>query len=249
MPTPRPIHTAFAFALILAVTLLAACSDAEPSPDLFAASADRAPLPAAAYLALGDSYTIAEGVPHGQGFPEQLAAKLDAAGHDVGEPVIIAQTGWTTLNLLSQLKGRDLPDQPYRLVTLLIGVNDQYQGRWVEDFEPDFNLLLDLAIEAAGGDKSRVVVVNIPDYLATPFGQGHQSSESLIAYNNAIATITNARGIKHVNIYEASKAAADDPTLLVHDQLHPSAKQYAQWVDLILPAAEEALAPEPAAAP
>lgn len=231
--------------VVTALLAVAACDDgrSDYTSDAAASSAKH-PLYEADYLALGDSYTIGEGVKVGDTFPWQLHVALTEAGFDVGKPLIVARTGWTTVDLLRAMGGLELPEKPYRLVTLLIGVNDQYSGRRVKDFEPDFEKLLDIAIDAAGGDRSRVVVVSIPDYLATPFASGMNDElniASLQAYNDAIRKHAEARGVKYVEITEGSRAAENDATLLAEDGLHPSGKQYAQWVEAILPAATEAV--------
>ena len=188
------------------------------------------------YLALGDSYTIGESVSESDRWPVQLAARLNQEGLSFESPQIIARTGWTTDELREGISQSTL-HPPYDLVSLLIGVNNQYRGRSVDNFIPQFEYLLEKAIEFAGNDTSRVFVVSIPDYGVTPFGK--QGSPAKIgyeidAYNAAQKTICEKAGILFYNITPISRKAADDPELVASDGLHPSGKMYREWVDLFL---------------
>jgi len=196
------------------------------------------------FLALGDSYTIGESVDEADRWPNQLARALRAAGRDVADPQVIATTGWTTDELSAGMDRAD-PKGPYALVTLLIGVNNQYRGRTVEDFRPQFARLLDRAIALAGGKAGGVIVVSIPDYGATPFAAGSDRAKiarELDAYNAACAEEAARRGVAFVDITPGSRDAATDRTLVADDGLHPSARMYAKWVEQILPVARRALA-------
>lgn len=195
------------------------------------------------FLALGDSYTIGESVDEADRWPNQLARLLREKGPDVGDPQLIATTGWTT-DELSAGMDQAKPRGPYRLVTLLIGVNDQYRGRGVEAFRPGFAGLLDRAIKLAGDRAGRVVVVSIPDYGVTPFAAGGDRAKiarEIDAYNAVCKAEAERRGAAFVDITPGSRAAADDRALVAEDGLHPSAKMYRQWVEAILPAARKAI--------
>jgi len=189
-----------------------------------------------AFLALGDSYTIGESVEEAGRWPEQLATALRKQGVQVIKPVIIAKTGWRTDQLAQAIATSGTPDN-YALVSLLIGVNNQYQGRTPESYEPEFRALLATAVKKAGGNKDRVFVVSIPDYGFTPFGQPKQEqiSVALDRYNAINERITREQGIAYFSITDLSREGLKDPELVAADKLHPSAKQYGQWVDRILP--------------
>lgn len=197
-----------------------------------------APSPAsnARYLALGDSYTIGERVPGEDRFPNQLARAL---GNN--EPQIIAKTGWTTDELNAAIDAAN-PRGPFELVTLLIGVNNQYRGREAEQYRGEFAALLGRAVHFAGDDASRVIVVSIPDWGVTPFAEGRDRAEIAAAIDryNAINREETARaGARYVDITAISRGS--DPSLVAADGLHPSATQYEEWVKMILPEARAAL--------
>lgn len=186
------------------------------------------------FLALGDSYTIGESVDEAQRWPEQLANVLRTTGHAVEKPRIIATTGWRTDQLKKAIEEANLKLE-YNLVSLLIGVNNQYQGRAAESYVPEFEELLNMAIKLAGGKKENVFVVSIPDYGFTPFGQPKQKeiSKALDEYNTINKRITDKAGIRYVNITDISRNGLTDPELVADDKLHPSGKQYKLWVDRI----------------
>jgi len=190
-------------------------------------------------LALGDSYTIGEGVNQSESWPALLAGLLREANLKVDTPQMIAVTGWTTIDLISAI-GKSRLEEQYDLVTLLIGVNDQFQGYSEESYATNFEKLLIKAIELAGGRPYRVIVISIPDYSVTPFGKRFGSAriraeiERFNEINNKIAV---EKGVRYVNVTEISRRASEDLTLLAPDGLHPSAKMYAEWVELIAPVA------------
>ena len=195
------------------------------------------------FLALGDSYTIGEAVAEAERWPMQLVARLRSAGIDVADPVIIARTGWTAEELDNAIDAAR-PEGTYDLVTLLIGVNDQYRGRDVYSYRQPFKKLLDRAIEFAGGEPSRVVVVSIPDWGVTPFAAGRdlaEITEGINAFNAVNREETRRSGAHYVDITPASRAAATDEDLLAPDGLHPSARMYERWTRAILPVAESIL--------
>jgi len=190
--------------------------------------------PALSFLALGDSYTIGESVLETERWPVQLKDSLKAKGVIVDDPKIIATTGWRT----DQLKDAMTPLEKfdYDMVSLLIGVNNQYQGKSAEDYRVEFEELLNLAVERAGGDKDKVFVVSIPDYGYTPFGEQNQKTitKELNEFNQINLAITSGYGIRYFDITPISRGGLDDPDLVAPDSLHPSGKQYSLWVAEIM---------------
>ena len=199
---------------------------------------------AADFLALGDSYTIGEGVAPDERWPVQLAARLREDGIDIADPQIIATTGWTTDELAAAMDTASFAP-PYDLVTLLIGVNNQYRGRPLDEYRAQFRDLLQRAIHLAGGNAAHVVVVSIPDWGVTPFAarEGREAAHvarEIDAFNAAAHAEAAAAGSHWVDVTTISRApgARDE---LVADGLHPSGAQYARWTAAILPAAVAAL--------
>jgi lysophospholipase L1-like esterase len=195
------------------------------------------------YLALGDSYTIGASVTPAERWPVQLAAQLRANGFLVAEPLIIARTGWTTDELMAGIE-RQPPEGRFDLVSLLVGVNNQYRGRSSDEYRTQLRQLLHTAIAYAGGQPTHVIVLSIPDWSVTPFAAGHQRAAIAAAIDrfNAInRDEATQAGARYVDITPVSRQALQDPTLLATDGLHPSGKMYAQWVELVLPAALAAL--------
>jgi len=192
-----------------------------------------------AFLALGDSYSIGEGVPERDRWPSQLAAALRRVGDDIADPRYIARTGWTTDELWAAIDGEEASlSPPYRLVTLQIGVNDQYRGRPVAEFRPWFTRLLERAIAFAGGEPAHVLVLSIPDWGRTPFAraQGRDAAQvglELDAYNAASAQICAAHGVTWLDITGLTRTA-EGGNDVVDDGLHPSPAMYASWVEHIL---------------
>lgn len=194
-------------------------------------------------LSLGDSYTIGEGVAVASRWPVQLAARLQHQGVALTEPQIIARTGWTTDELAAAMREAK-PTAHCALVTLSIGVNNQYRGRSVDDYRVEFTALLGQAIALADGHAGRVVVVSIPDWGVTRFAQGRdrgQITAEIDAFNAAARGITEEHGARFVDITPASRRHGADPRYLAADGLHPSALAYANWVESIAPVAQEAL--------
>jgi len=187
------------------------------------------------FLALGDSYTIGQSVAEEDRWPNQLAAALQLQGVAIEEVKIIAQTGWRTDNLWSMIAGLD-PDPSYNLVSLLIGVNNQYQGVDIELYPSEFRQLLEKAIDLCSGQKESVFVVSIPDYGYTPFGAStrEQISLEIDQYNNINKQISEDLGVKYFNITDISRQALEKPEYIATDNLHPSGEMYAKWVELIL---------------
>ncbi len=190
------------------------------------------------FLALGDSYTIGQSVPVAQRWPEQLIDSLESRVITIDTLRIIATTGWRTDNLLNAIRSQDLQDENYNLVSLLIGVNNQFQSRPFSQYMTEFPILLDSAISYAGGDPSRVFVVSIPDYAFTPFGQQSGNASEISAeidqYNNYNRGIADEKGVTYFNITPISRLGIQNPSYVANDGLHPSGVQYTEWVKLIL---------------
>jgi lysophospholipase L1-like esterase len=190
------------------------------------------------YLALGDSYTIGESVPAEQNFPNQLVQMFRKKGIDAAPPQIIAKTGWTTGELLQAMAGAQfLPE--YDLVTLLIGVNNQYRGLPPEDYAAEFEKLLKMGIKLAGGKASHVIVVSIPDWGATPFAKGRnrgEITEQINDFNLRNSRISSKHNVKYVDITEGSREAFINNELVAGDKLHPSGLEYKRWAEAVLKA-------------
>ncbi len=196
------------------------------------------------FLALGDSYTIGEGVAAADGWPTQLARRLRARGIALADPDILAKTGWTTDELSAAMDATTFRP-PYALVTLLIGVNNQYRGRDLGNYAAELAALVQRAIGLAGTNARRVVMVSTPDWGVTRFAleQGRDPTRiatEIDAFNATAHTLANAAGIDFVDITAISRACAT-PDMLVADGLHPSVSQYALWSDAIVDAAARAL--------
>jgi len=195
------------------------------------------------FLALGDSYTIGESVTPAERWPLQLAARLRAEGLPLDDPQIVATTGWTTDELWAGID-RAAPRGPFDLVSLLIGVNDQYRRREASEYAAQFAVLLERAIELAGGLPGRVLVLSIPDWGVTPFAQGRDRAgirRAIDQFNTLNRQAAQRAGAHYVDVTPLSRQAAIDPALIAADGLHPSGKMYAEWARLALPVAREAL--------
>jgi lysophospholipase L1-like esterase len=206
-------------------------------------------------LALGDSYTIGESVAPNERWPLQLAellgssARLPPSSHPM-DVEIIARTGWTVAELSAAIDRREHDNPPLRgpfdLVTLLIGVNDQYRGGSPDAYRPAFAAMLQRAIGFAGGDAPRVVVVSIPDWSVTPFGRRGgrdlvEVARQIRQFNEVNRDETRRAGARYVDITPESLTALDHPELVAGDGLHPSGRMYGEWARLVLPEAEAAL--------
>jgi lysophospholipase L1-like esterase len=197
-------------------------------------------MPVIRYLALGDSYTIGESVEEHERWPTQLAALMEALPEFTGRRVdvsFIARTGWTTQELWEGIQSRKL-EPPYDLVSLLIGVNNQYRGYDINEYRKQFVFLLNKSIEYAGGDADRVIVLSIPDWGVTPFAGGRDSKQIAIEINqfNTVNRVeTEKMGAPYIDITPISREAVNDPSLIAGDGLHPSGKMYTEWAKLALP--------------
>lgn len=184
------------------------------------------------YLALGDSYTIGESVEPEMRWPVQLVDSLREQDFLVDYPVIIAQTGWTTQDLLTAMDQK-LQEEEFDLVSVLIGVNNQYQGKSIEDYEADLHKVFEQAIAHSKTGNSGVFVVSIPDYGATPFGasRSEEIAEEIEEFNSVFKKVATEYELEFYNITPISKEALEDETLVASDDLHPSGKMYSQWVE------------------
>ena len=188
------------------------------------------------FLALGDSYTIGESVEVEMRWPMQLVKALETQEIKI-IPSIIAKTGWTTDELLKSINQTALKGS-YDYVSLLIGVNNQYRGRSVASFEPEFTVLLKRAIALSKNKTDGVFVLSNPDWGVMPFAKGLDRTKiasEIDAYNSSIEQICRAFGVRYFNITEISREAKENPNLVAIDKLHPSETMYAAWVKTILP--------------
>lgn len=197
------------------------------------------------YLALGDSYTIGQSVCETCRFPEQLRKKLENQNpKNTYTLKIIAQTGWTTTNLISAVNNQNLPSN-YDLVTLLIGVNNQYQNKPFSIYENEFPELVNKAIALSRGDKSNVIVVSIPDYAFTPFGKQSSNPSKISAeidsYNAFAQKYCTDRNIEFISITDITRQGFINPLLVATDGLHPSELAYSLFVERIFPKASSAI--------
>ncbi|MFY0600532.1 MAG: SGNH/GDSL hydrolase family protein [Cyclobacteriaceae bacterium] len=197
------------------------------------------------FLALGDSYTIGESVAESSRWPVQLGNRLRSDSIHIAEPRIIATTGWTTDELIRAVESSTF-DETYGLVSLLIGVNNQYRGYPIGQQEREFEILLKKAISFADNDVSKVFVVSIPDYGVTPFGRSldtEKIAKEIDEYNNINKQIAAQYQVAYFDITPISREAKDDESLVASDGLHPSGSMYKMWVDLIYPWASKRLKP------
>jgi lysophospholipase L1-like esterase len=188
------------------------------------------------YLALGDSYTIGQSVGETERFPAQIVAILRQQGIKISNPVYIAQTGWTTGNLQQAINNQN--PSSFNVVTLLIGVNDQYQRVDTSSYAIRFAQLLEKAISLANGKKSNVFVLSIPDYSATPFVASPDKirvSTEIDLFNAINKRVTLFYGVSYTDITPSTRQAATNATLIASDNLHPSGSEYRKWAEFLAP--------------
>ena len=188
------------------------------------------------YLALGDSYSIGESVLLYQSFPYQVVQLLRKKGVNISAPEVIAKTGWTTDELSSGLTECQLLPQ-YSYVTLLIGVNNQYRGRSVEEYKMEFETLLKQALQFVKEKKERVIILSIPDYSLTPFAESmnrEKIAEEIDLYNSVNKAVSLQYKVNYVDITLHGRKAANDPSFITSDKLHPSAKAYKKWAEKVV---------------
>jgi len=232
------------FAILFLIGTMAACTKASEPQQVIKTTYNNMHIPdSLTYLALGDSYTIGEAVPQAQSFPYQLALRLNSTNHFVKNPDIIAVTGWTTGDLKKAIVARDLKSHQYNIVTLLIGVNNQFRGYSKDDYRTEFIELLNTAISSAGNNKQHVFVLSIPDWGVTPFakngGYDAQVVGAQIDQFNAInKQETEKLGVTYVDITPSSRRASYETGLIANDGLHPSGNMYSMWVSQLLPVIE-----------
>jgi lysophospholipase L1-like esterase len=190
------------------------------------------------FLALGDSYTIGQSISISDRWPNQLASELSGYGYTVAEVKFIAQTGWRTDNLKNAIEQQQ-PLSGYNLVSLLIGVNNQYQGGSTATYYTDFESLLKTALQLASNKPEHVFVLSIPDYAYTPFGGGSSViSNQIDEFNSINRIITASYNIKYIDITPISRMGLLKPELVANDGLHPSCTMYGLWVQEILKSVE-----------
>jgi len=190
------------------------------------------------YLALGDSYTIGESVAENERWSNQLAAML-AEKNIQAEVAIIARTGWTTDELWQGIQVNP-PQGMFDLVSLLIGVNNQYRGYDINEYREQFRFLLNKSIEYAGNDAARVIVLSIPDWGVTPFASSQNReriARDIDAFNAVKRKESEKAGVRFIDVTPISREAVNDLSLIASDDLHPSGKMYFKWAKLILPEA------------
>lgn len=227
------------FSILFTITVLASCakkgggSTSVPVKVIDTTKVTPVINSSATYLALGDSYTIGQSVALAQSFPYQLTAMLDLQA----KPEIIATTGWTTNDLIYAISTSAITNKTYSFVTLLIGVNDQYQGMSADNYRIKFKQLVQTAITFAHGYKNKVFILSIPDYGVTPFANGDDSKigPEIDNFNSINKSESSLAGVNYLDITAISKKAATDASLIAPDGLHPSAKMYALWVQQLAP--------------
>lgn len=192
---------------------------------------------ATSYLALGDSYTIGQSVPVKERFPFQVVDRLSKAGYAMRNADIIATSGWTTTDLIEAIKEKQI-SRTYDLVSLLIGVNNQYQRKSLAEYRKEFTSLLQKSIKFAGGRPKRVFVLSIPDYSVTPFAthsDRNKIAREIDMFNRENKRISAAYKVNYLNVTSETRKAAYDPTLIAYDGLHFSGKEHAIWATLLTP--------------
>ena len=195
------------------------------------------------FLALGDSYTTGEGVAEEQRWPSQLVALLGQQDIHLTDVQIVAQTAWTADELADAID-QTKPKGPFDVVTLMVGVNDQYRNRPVASFAPEFEQLLARAVGFAGRRPSRVIAISIPDWGATPFAEGRDRARiarEIEAYNERARELAARAGVIWVDVTTETRAMQLDPSLVTADGLHPSGAMYARWAALLAPIVRGAL--------
>jgi len=217
------------------IALLTLCSCGAFAQTTHMNSKDTTAQHALTYLALGDSYTIGEMVPADQSYPNQAAAILNKKGRHINPPTIIAKTGWRTDELIQAITNSNLT-QKFDIVTLLIGVNNQYQHKDTAIYRTQFVQLLNTSIAFTKNNKHHVFVLSIPDWGVTPFANGRNPERiatEIDAYNHINKEESKKAGVNYINITSLYREIGDDPAYLAEDKLHPSGKMYEKWAKLV----------------
>ncbi len=186
------------------------------------------------YLALGDSYTIGEAVPAEENWPNQLVKKLQKEGYSVDRPDIVATTGWRTDELIEAIEKSENLSEKYDLVSLLIGVNNQYQNKDLATYEQDLRKLVSMAIQKSSRGAQGVFLVGIPDYGNTEYAKEKKLTnvaENVEKFNRVASQIAKEYNLPFYPLFSLSQQFFGQPEMFVEDQLHPSERQYAKWVD------------------
>ena len=230
------------FLILFSIGTLSACT--KTTSMTYVPPTTGSPIPVTdtlSYLALGDSYTIGQSVDEHDAFPYKLAGQLP--GHKITGPTIIARTGWTTQQLISAIDGSDVKNKTYDIVTLLIGVNDQYGGGSLADYRIKFVQVLNTAIKLTKGNTNHVFVLSIPDYGVTPFAHGDDAriGKEIDQFNDINRQESANAGVSYTDITPISKLAANNASLIADDGLHPSAIMYQMWVEKLKPVILSAL--------
>ena len=228
------IHSSFS-ALIFAIFLPALFSCSKANMNMITIGETSKADTSKTFLALGDSYTVGQSVSVADRFPSQAVLLLRGQNIIIKDPQIIATTGWTTRNLIDAINASNLPTN-FDVVTLLIGVNNQYQGRSMDEYKIEFTWLVNRAIQFANNRPTHVFVLSIPDYSLTPFAQTSDTAKiarEIAQFNVENKKIALQLGVNYLNITPISREP--DPELLAGDGLHPSGKQYKRWADLLAP--------------
>jgi len=231
-------YALFPAALALVGLFLQACGDRPPERGDSRVVADTV-----SFLALGDSYTIGESVDSASRWPVQLAEALTRSGVPVSEPTIVARTGWTTDELAQGIDEANVSGS-FDLVSLLIGVNNQYRGRDLEEYRTQLRGLVSRAVDFAGGRPENVLVLSIPDWGVMPFAEGRDRARigiEIDAFNEVKREEVEAAGAQYVDITRISRRAAEDAGLVADDGLHPSGTMYGLWVEAAVPVVEDML--------
>ncbi len=229
--------------LILITSVLLACNQKSDNDHMEPIENNKEAL---SYLALGDSYTIGESVDPTERWPVQLADTIERITDETIDVEIIARTGWTTGDLIDAINEKS-PAGPYDFVSLLIGVNNQYEGKDTAEYRNEFVDLLQTAIKLAGNNSGNVSVLSIPDYGVTPFAVNkdpEKIAREIDAFNAINLEETLKTEASYVNVTPVSRIAADDSTLIANDGLHPSGKMYSEWVKLAVPVVIEVIEKE-----
>ncbi|WP_428653968.1 SGNH/GDSL hydrolase family protein [Runella sp.] len=228
--------------MISILILMTACAAESPMNDVLTPDPDEVP-GQYRYLSLGDSYTIGESVAPEERWSVILTELLRKSNITIANPEIIAQTGWTTADLMEGIKSRN-PKGPYNLVSVLIGVNNQYRGQSIERYRTELRELLQQAIGFAGGNIERVFMLSTPDWGVTPFAKGSDQAKiagEIDAFNAVAQEECKKLGILFIDITPLSRTARNDVSLVAKDGLHFSGKMYRQWAEFALPTVQNRL--------
>ncbi len=229
--------------LLVTILFSMACGKSNTAPQ---AAVQLTPVDTAikTFLALGDSYTIGQSVPENDRFPNFTARFLQNDGIQCAAPEIIAQTGWTTGNLLARLSSNPPQRSYYDIVTLLIGVNNQYQGRSQSEYRTELTNLLQKALAYSGNSSKRVTVLSIPDWGVTPFASGldrQRIALQIDSFNLINRQVSGQFGVNYIDITPISRLAAGNTSLLASDNLHPSGLMYSKWAEQLAPVVKAGL--------